>query len=272
MRDLTVRDNAMILALAMLGLPASVAAQDAAETLVAEEAQDQRYAIAEEITLRNVPDGSMAEVIRNLIELVADRRYIPRIQDTAKGRLASLTGLTQKRLGEVTKERISDAVHLLDPDFTRRNEAKQASYDRAFDTLLKEIEPAYRQGLAKAYAERYTETELRELLAFFSTSTGAKYAAEEWEVGGDDPVLKVFEDRSDAFETALTAMGSELREIGQEYPRGRRFSDLNEEEQSKLSEILGVSTGRLLEQEPPPPISVVPSPDPERERRIRYGP
>ena len=267
-----MRTKKVILALAALSLPASLAAQDSGDAAISDEAADQRYAIAEQITLKNVPDGSMADVIRDLIGVVADSRYIPRIQDTAKARLSNLTGLTQKRLGEVENERISDAIHLLDPDFTRRNEAKQASYDRAFNALLKEIEPAYRQGLAKAYAERYTETELRELLAFFSTSTGAKYAAEEWEVGADDPVLKVFEDRSDAFQSALTAMGSEFREIGQEYPRGRQFSDLNEEEQKRLSGMLGISTKELLEEEPPSPLQIVPAPDPERERRIRNGP
>lgn len=272
----TIKCFHCVLGLAILSAYAPVVAQDEVADTKGVDAQDHSsstaHTIAQQITLKTVRDGAMTDVLRDLIELVGGARYIGALQDRPKVRLARLTGLTLVRLGELPKEQILDAVLLLDPKFSERNAAKQAAYESSFSALLKEIEPAYRQGLAKSYLERYSEGELRELLAFFSTPTGSKYAAQDWETGGDDPVMRVFEDRADAFQSAMTAMEKEFRTISSEFPRGSQFSKLSEADQAVLSDILGISTEELLEEEPPPPIAVVPAPDQEKQRRIRNGP
>jgi hypothetical protein len=116
--------------------------------------------------------------------------------------------------------------------------------------LMNQIEPSYRAGLTRAYAVRFSETELGELNAFFATPTGGHYAAESMLIYTDPQVMSAMNQMMPAMMEMLPAMMSNMVEATADLPEARSYSQLSEEEQVRLAAILLVSRAELAETEP----------------------
>ncbi|MEO1222418.1 MAG: DUF2059 domain-containing protein, partial [Pseudomonadota bacterium] len=113
-----------------------------------------------------------------------------------------------------------------------------------------EIEPAYRSGLARAYAVRFTSEELADLSAYFDTPVGKKYAAQSFLIFADPQVMSSMNEIMPAMMQRMPSMMELIGEAASGFPEGRSFSSLNAEERSQLAQLLGVSEEELAASEP----------------------
>ncbi|MEP3422725.1 MAG: DUF2059 domain-containing protein [Erythrobacter sp.] len=164
--------------------------------------------------------------------------------------LSQLTGLSPLDLSNLDAERLAKAVALLDPAAEERNSAMSRLMLTQIGEIMLEIEPAYRAGLARAYAVRFTNDELMDLSAYFETDVGKKYAAESFLVFADPQVMSSMNDMMPAMMERLPAIMSATASIESDFPSGRSFSDLSGAEQSQLADLLGVTKGELAQSEP----------------------
>jgi hypothetical protein len=163
--------------------------------------------------------------------------------------LTGLTGIDPITLNAIEDDKLDAALALLDPAAAERNAAMGEAMFSLISEVVVEIEPAYRAGLARAYAVRFTEAELSDLATYFSTSVGQKYAAESFLIFADPQVMSSMNEVMPAMMQRMPSMFEMMGEVGAEFPEGRKVSDLNPEERARLADLLGVSEEELADAE-----------------------
>ncbi len=164
--------------------------------------------------------------------------------------LGQLTGLSPSQLANVEQDKLVEALQLLDPQAEERNRAVGEMTINIISDVVVEIEPAYRAGLARAYAIRFTEEELTELSTYFATPVGSKYAAESFLVFADPQVMSTMNEMMPTVMEKLPDMMGSISEIAEQYGEGRKFSTLSADEQAQLASLLGVTRDELAASEP----------------------
>lgn len=86
-------------------------------------------------------------------------------------------GMTEedKKIAQTT---MRDAILKNDPHFEERMRITNKVMFGEMEAVLTKMEPAIREGLAKAYARKFDARQLADLNGFFQTPTGKVYAAE----------------------------------------------------------------------------------------------
>ncbi|MGB7373406.1 DUF2059 domain-containing protein [Pontixanthobacter sp.] len=145
-------------------------------------------------------------------------------------------------LGDTTLQEITEIV---DPAFGERTRLSGQAAVEMITNLVDQIEPSYRAGLARAYAVRFTRTQLTELNAFFETPTGKYYAGQSMLIYADPQVMAAMNEMMPAMMEMLPAMMAEMETRTAALPAPKTYDDLTADERTRLSELLGVSEGDL---------------------------
>lgn len=107
--------------------------------------------------------------------------------------------------------------------------------------MFDDIEPAVRTGLARAYARRFTAQEMTEMVAFFKTPTGSKFAAESMPIYTSKEVLAASADMMPSLFEHMTDVNHKIEEKTADLPPVKSAEDLTKEERAELARLLGVS-------------------------------
>ena len=170
-------------------------------------------------------------------------------------RVAQLTGLDPFDLTDLDEDRLTKAMDLLDPDASERGGEMAETMLTLIGDVMLDIEPAYRAGLARAYAVRFTNAELMDLDAYFETEVGKKYAAESFLVFADPQVMSSMNEVMPAMMERMPEIMTASAAIEENYAAARGYSSLSDAEQTQLAEFLGVSREILEGNEPQPVVT-----------------
>lgn len=191
-----------------------------------------------------MPEGSfrtaMDESLEPMMAMIADDAA-----STPRSQLAALSGVELGDLESLSDEDAQEALDIFDPQYAARNARTKAVLAGMIGKLLEAVEPAYREGLARALARRFDEAEMRELLAFFATPIGAKFASQSFLVQYDPQVMGVMEAMGPAAVKLLPDVTEEFAAIGAEFGEGRDFSDLSAAERTRAARLIGKSEREL---------------------------
>lgn len=219
----------------------------AAEPLTPE--QEARLPEAMQVVAQIMPEGTLARMMDEtmgpmLRGMMGDMVGTPALQLTA------LTGLSPLALAEVDEDKLTAALALLDPDAQARNTAIGEVTFGIVSEVMAEVEPSYRAGLARAYAVRFSKDELTDLNTYFATPVGSKYAAESYLIFADPQVMASMNEMMPSMMGRMPEMTEAIGAVAEQYPEGRTYSALSEEEKNQLSDLLGVSVDQLANSEP----------------------
>ena len=211
--------------------------------------QQGRLPIAQKVVSKLFPEGTYAKMMQDSMQpmmqgMLGDLAGKPAIS------LMKLTGLGMSDLAALDETQLEQAAALLDPAADERNAAMGEVTVAMITDVMNQIEPAYRAGLTRAYAVRFSEAELADLDGFFSTKTGGRYAGESFLIFADPQVMSAMNDMMPAMMEMMPTMMGQMAEVAERYPEGRRFSDLDAGEKNQLAELLGVSLQTLADSEP----------------------
>ncbi|MCL9999178.1 MAG: DUF2059 domain-containing protein [Erythrobacter sp.] len=191
-----------------------------------------------------MPEGSfrtaMDESLEPMMAMIADDAA-----STPRSRLAALSGVETGALDALSDEDAQEALDIFDPQFAARSARTSAALTGMIGKLLEAVEPAYREGLSRAIARRFDEAEMRELLAFFATPLGAKFASQSFLVQYDPQVMGVMEAMGPAAVKLLPDVTEEFAAIGAEFGDGRKFSELSAAERTRAARLIGKSEREL---------------------------
>lgn len=218
-----------------------------AEPLTAE--QEARMPAAEMVVERIFPEGTYAKMMNDTMKPMMDG-MMGSFMDVPVNEIAKLTGLYSGDVQELGEGSINEIMAILDPVFQDRTKMMTDITLQLVTETMTQIEPGYRAGLARAYAVRFTEAELADMNAYFSTPTGTKYAAESMLIYTDPQVMSAMNEMMPAMMNMMPDMMSQIAEASEQLPPARTFSDLNDAEKAKLSDLLGMSPEDLADIEP----------------------
>lgn len=216
-----------------------------AEPLTTEQAA--RLPVTQQLVRQVMPDGTYARMMdETLASMLAPlTSLMPETMPAAV--LAQVLGRPVAAVEGLDPSQQAKIARIIDPAYADRIDASMDYMMAEMTGILSSMEPALREGLAKAYAVRFNEQQLADIAAFFATDTGAYYATESMLVFADPQVMQstmqamplVFEKMPAILEGTESAMAG--------LPPARDFADLSDAERRTIADALGVTVATLEE-------------------------
>ncbi len=229
------------------GMEQAVAAMSAAftvEPLTPE--QEARLPQAQALVARIMPQGVMSQMMGGMFE----GTFSPLIEAAPPQPGAVVLerlGLQAEAFG-LSEEQIAAAAQMLDPAWEERNRREIALLPVVMSRMTEAMEPALRQAMSDLYAVHFNAQELRDIDAFFTTPTGAAYAARSFSMMSDPrlaaatvAVMPTIFGGLEDIETQMAAATADL-------PSPRGFADLTSNERKTLANMLGYTVEDLQAQ------------------------
>lgn len=214
----------------------------ATEPLTAE--QETRLPVAVRMTDYVFPVGSFAVAMEESMEPMMNAMMM-RVSDDPALAVSGLTGVPLEELAELDADAIEDALALFDPHHRARNERIGRMVVTMMGEMFAAIEPGYREGLSRAFATRFEASEMEQLITFFQTPVGGKFARQSLLVQYDPQMLTMMEQLGPAMGEVMPGMLEEVAAIAEAYPDGRSFADLGWAERARAARLLGRSEAEL---------------------------
>ncbi|WP_285712749.1 DUF2059 domain-containing protein [Erythrobacter oryzae] len=191
-----------------------------------------------------MPEGSFRTAMDGMTgpmmdAMLGDPESSPRV------RLAEISGVEAEELERLSDEDAQEALDIFDPQYAARTERTSKAFTGLMGKLMTAIEPSYREGLARAFAHRFDEAEMRELLAFFATPLGAKFAAQSFLVQYDPQIMGFMEALGPATAKLVPEITEEFAAIEAEFGGSRDFSQLSAAERRRAARLIGKSEREL---------------------------
>ncbi len=237
------QDDALAMAMATMLLTTMFEA----EPLTAE--AEARLPAATSVAASLVPEGVYGEMMGQMVDSFLGPIF--EMADTKGGMSASdlsnFTGITGDAIDTLTDEERAELTGIFDPVHETREQAKFDGIISGVNTLFAVLEPGVRDGLARAYASKFEESELLDLQAFFATPVGAKYASQSLLLNSDPQVIAGVMKTIPSLIEQLPTLKESFESAGEGLPEPRRYDDLTPSEQRRASELLGVDQDTLRE-------------------------
>ena len=149
-------------------LPLTAAAQaGSGPAAVAATPEPATIAAAERAVAKLVPDGVYARMMRD---------QMPQLMDAMLGQAFGMSA-KDMGIGDDTST-IGDSATNDDPQFRERVGISTRVMMEEMGTVMGGLEPRVRTGLSRAFARKFTRTQLDDMNAFFATSSGSAFASE----------------------------------------------------------------------------------------------
>lgn len=233
-------------ACAALALPAH-AQTPPAPVQEAAQVDSARLEVARKIALAVVPPGSMRQASSQMMEATLNRPGEAAVDTPPYATLAQIAGLSEDDIRALDAKDVDAALAIYDPHWRARNEQPFRAMMDAMGPLFDAMEPDLREVMAHAYARRFTVEQLREILAFYSTPTGALFARGQIELMGDPEVLREMQALGPRFAAEMPALMEKVQQAADAVPAPRAIADLSPADRAALAQHLGVAPDELRE-------------------------
>jgi hypothetical protein len=161
-------------------------------------------------------------------------------------KVASLTGMDYEAADKLTEEQKKAIDAIIDPGREVRNAGVLDVIRPMLIEVGKTLETPMREGIARAYARKFTAAQLTEMNGFFATPTGAAYARESFAIQYDPEVLSATMQALPVMITKLMGNTTDMGAKMQALPQERKISALSTAELNKLAELVGRTPAELL--------------------------
>ena len=205
--------------------------------------QEARLPLAREAVERIVPDGAMADMLDNMMGGIFNPMMGMDIEPSAS-KVADQLGLYGVEL-TMDDAAAAEALALLDPAWREREKIEREMFPAMMSDMMVAMEPVVKKTMTELYAVHFTQAELTDINAFFSTPTGAAYARKSFTLASDPrlmgmgmealpEMMGMFEDIDARMETATAGL-----------PEMRSYDSLTAAQKARLSQLTGMSEEKL---------------------------
>ena len=213
------------------------------------EAQEARLPTAQEMTDKIMPVGTFGTIMKDTMEPLMGA-MMGGLTSDPQTQLSAITGMDSDDLAELDEDAAQNALDIFDPQMQERSDKTTELTVNLITGMFDAMEPFYREALSKSLAVRFEEPEMQEVLEFFATPTGEKYAVSSFMVHYDPQMLGVMEQMGPAMMAAFPDMMEGFEELEENYPPARKFSELSAAERARVAEMLDKSVSELDALEP----------------------
>ena len=206
-----------------------------------------RLTLAQQTTAALIPAGSIEKMVDNLYGKMF-KTIMGEFGGQSDLMLSIQTGVESEqiaKLDEATKGKVAD---MFDPHRKERDEQINRVIKPLISEVLADMEPPMREGLAKAYARKFTGAQLTDLNSFLATPTGNLYASEWMALQADPEVMVAVIKAVPPLVTKFIDRAPEVEKDLKELPKEKQLSDFDDKEIGKLAKLMKVDVSVLKEQ------------------------
>lgn len=218
-----------VAALAQASLPVGATAPD-----------PNRLVAARRIAAMALPEGSVRTVMGATLDALQ--------KQMTNGLMDQVLAAVMQSMPEVDRNRITpaamrDVIAILDPAFDERQRRTMVTMFRDLTEVMAPMEPAMREGMATAYARRFTVAQLSEIERFFATPVGADFARSIMTIGTDPAMLEATQAMMPRVLEAMPALVQKARAATADLPKPRDPKDLTPSQKAELERLIGLPAG-----------------------------
>lgn len=206
-----------------------------------------RLTLAQQTTAALIPAGSIEKMVDNLYGKMF-KTIMGEFGGQSDLLLSIKTGVEADqiaKLDEATKGKVAD---MFDPHRKERDEQITRVIKPLISEALADMEPPMREGLAKAYARKFTGAQLTDLNTFLATPTGQLYAGEWMALQADPEVMVAVIKAVPPLVTKFIDRAPEIEKDLKDLPKEKQLSDFDDKELGKLAKLMKVDVSVLKEQ------------------------
>lgn len=206
-----------------------------------------RLTLAQQTTAALIPNGSIEKMVDNLYGKMF-KTIMGEFGGQSDLLLSIKTGVESEQiagLDEATKGKVAD---MFDPHRKEREDQITRVIKPLISEALADMEPPMRDGLAKAYARKFSGAQLTDLNSFLATPTGRIYADEWMALQADPEVMLAVIKAVPPLITKFIDRAPEIEKDFKELPKERQLSDFDDKELGKLARLMKVDVKVLKDQ------------------------
>lgn len=205
-----------------------------------------RLTLAQQTTAALIPAGSLEKMMDNLYGKMFST-VMDEFAGTSDLMLSIKTGVESDKiatLDEKSKEAIAD---MLDPHRKERESQITGFIKPLISEALADLERPMREGLAKAYARKFSAAQLTEMNGFFATPTGTAFAGESLALQADPEVMLAMVKAIPPMVVKFIDRAPEIEGQFKDLPKERELADFSDKDLAKLAKLLKTDVKTLKE-------------------------
>lgn len=198
-----------------------------------------RLSLAQQSMGALIPAGSLEKMIDNLYGKMF-KTLMGELGGQSDLMLSIKTGVEGDTIGALdaaTKTKIAD---MFDPHRQEREDQITRVIKPLISEALTDLERPMRDGMAKAYARKFSAAHLTDLNAFLATPTGALYASEWMALQADPEVMVAVLKAVPPMVTKFMDRGPQIEKDMKELPKEKQLSDFSDKELASLAKLMKV--------------------------------
>jgi len=206
-----------------------------------------RLTLAQQSMGALIPPGSLEKMIDNLYGKMF-KTIMAEFSGQSDLMLSIKTGVESDKiaaLDEATKTKIAD---IFDPHRKEREDQITKVLKPLISEALTDLERPMRDGMAKAYARKFSAAQLTDLNSFLATPTGRVYASEWMALQADPEVMVAVMKALPPMVTKFMDRGPQIEKDMKELPKEKQLSDFSDKELASLAKLMKVDVKVLKEQ------------------------
>ncbi|PEQ12921.1 hypothetical protein B2G71_08775 [Novosphingobium sp. PC22D] len=197
-----------------------------------------RMAAAEKAVAALLPPGTYARIMDGSMNAMLDQ-VLDSVSRMPLRDLAAAGGLDEERLADIGEGTMREMMEILDPAYDERIRLSTRAMVGEMKAMMSSFEPSLREGLAQAYAARFTAEQLDDINAFFATPSGALYARESMVLYTDPAVMAKMQEFMPRMMKQMPAMLEKVRQATADLPAARKYEDLDDEQKARFEALIG---------------------------------
>lgn len=203
-----------------------------------------QLALGQATAAKLLPDGAYGKMMNDMIGSFI-KPMLQLDENMSGNQIAMKTGVDFEKANALTDEQRGAVMAILDPNRKARNEGMFEVMTPLLLEVGKALEGPMREGLARAYARKFTADQLATVNAFFATPAGSAFAAESFAIQGDPEVLSATFQAIPVMMTKLMGSAGDLEKQMNALPQERKLTELSNAELAQLAKILDTTVDAL---------------------------
>lgn len=207
--------------------------------------QEARLPLAAQVVGAMIPDGTMGELMTSMFRDIVGPYAALEAENQAEI-AASMLGwyVGDEDIDEVAATKI---IAILDPSREAREAATMDAIETGIADVMAVMEPAIRDAMSKAYAASFSDAELTDIGAFFTTPSGAAFASKSYKLASDPTIFVGMLENLPQMMGPIMAAVSTGEEAIEALPQQKGYADLTASERARLAELSGLNISELEE-------------------------
>lgn len=205
-----------------------------------------QLALAQQTTTALVPPGSLEKMIDNLYGKLF-KGLMGEFGGTSDVMLSIKTGVDSEKIAALDAKTKAAVADMFDPARQQREDQITQIAKPLISEILSDLEGPMRNGLAHAYARKFSADQLTQMNGFFATPAGAAFASEWMALQADPEVMLAMVKAMPALANKFIDRGPEIEGQFKDLPKEKQLADLSDPELAKLAKLMKVSVKELKE-------------------------